>query len=78
MTNEPYERADGKVVHLGQEVPAPSSEAIVFSAIRVRRGDALFSCGTCKAAVAYADTGAHAAWHRELTGTIRDAALTLF
>ena len=59
-----YPRADGKVVHLGKEVEAPSSEYPLWRRTYVH--SAVSSCPECGAMAHFRDIPVHNAWHREL------------
>lgn len=72
-SDAPYVRADGKVIQLGQEEPAPSSELLQFESLdlvpmRPTR------CSLCKCVVDMGDHAGHRKWHRNLAYDIDSAA----
>lgn len=65
-----YPRADGKVVHLGQEIEAPHSELILYRDMSLvpMRG---VECPLCGSIVDITGTPKHSAWHRKLDALTR-------
>lgn len=60
-----YPRADGKVVHLGQEVEAPRSELILYRDMSLVPMQGV-ECPLCGSIVDITGTPKHSAWHRRI------------
>lgn len=62
-----YQRADGKVVHLGQPIEPQSSEVILYVDLRFTPLDGVM-CPVCGSVItlSHGSPAIHSAWHREL------------
>ena len=67
MPDAPYERADGKVVHLGQPIEPQSNEVILYVDLSLTPMDVVM-CPVCGSLITLSNgsPAIHSAWHREL------------